>query len=218
MSEEPKSWFKYPVAKKRYTFRMGEVRQKMVTRIIRELVSEFSFLPHLYRVPQRNLRANGADVIVYVRFNDAVIAKFEVLNWRTYSELGYDHAKSIYNNLQGCPIKGLICSSLLFYKSDERTKELMKRIPVLQLGYQIMPKRWYYLYKKRNLMIADQARPVGKHTYFITKEKIRKFLIDIGFDEYIRSLESLLIASFISLQLRKIEAKWKIHRNNAYRI
>ena len=54
MSEESERLFKYPVPKKKYTFRMGEVRQKMVTRIIKELVSEFSFLPNLF-TPEKNV-------------------------------------------------------------------------------------------------------------------------------------------------------------------
>lgn len=198
MNEENKP---FPANKKKYTHTIGKLREEIVRQVIKEVILEYSLFPELYNIPNHDVNDRGADVTVQLVSRDKVIAtigKFEVTNWKFGSYLDYERAESIYNNLLGCPFKGLICTVLLIREDDYKTKELVSRIPVLQLFFQEVPRRYYNWYRNNNRSILlDSLKYSSRKTYNTNKYLIRNFLEDIGFLQYIRYLEANIITKTI---------------------
>lgn len=150
------------VDRQTYTRTVGQLRQDLVTKALRELLPS-------YTVRTNNVNANGTDVTVTDGYR--IIAKFEVMNEKYTSYFKAKKCSSLYRNLEGVPYHGVICSFGNFIDSDDGT---LPSENVLTLGYQTLPKDYHDIFIKYKDVYKRKVD--SANTFQQLKKQLRLFL------------------------------------------
>ena len=157
--------FRYPVERQIFTNDVGRTGQDIVERVLMQLG---------FVVSNNHVNGNGVDILFWDK--DAIEGRLEVFNnYKDNSYIDLNRAYRTRKNLRGCKRKGLVCG---FYNVHQNVhnKGILKNIPTLELGFQVLPKPYYYWYEANGLRNTSLLRKEDENTVNIVKELLKQFL------------------------------------------
>lgn len=162
MSEQVKydgmTLLRFPEPKRDYCYNVGRLKEILVSDLSDDILNDIAEL-HF------TLKDKNADVI----YEHSKLA-LEVLN--VYKPIcDYTRLDRIKNNLRGFKYKGIIVSRM-----SKSMKRRLKNIPILELGFQILPKHYFSFYSSRHLT---------KHRKFVNRRTM-KYLVNCLYSFYLR--------------------------------
>lgn len=150
--------YRFPESRRYYCYNVGRLKEVIVSDISDDILNDFAEL-HL------TLRDKEADV-VYIKSRLAL----EVMN--VYKPiLDYTRIRRIKSNLKGYKYKGIIVSRM-----SKAMKRRLKGIPILELGFQLLPSSYASFYSSRHST---------KYRRFVNKRTL-KYLVNALFSFYLR--------------------------------
>ncbi|MEM3829776.1 MAG: hypothetical protein QXP36_11260 [Conexivisphaerales archaeon] len=150
--------YRFPEPKRDYCYNVGRLKEVLVSDLSDDILNDLAEL-HF------TLKDKIAD-IVYTKTNLAL----EVMN--VYKPiLDYTRIRRIKSNLKGYKYKGIIVSRM-----SKAMKRRLKNIPILELGFQILPKHYASFYSRIHKT---------KHRRFVNKRTL-KYLVNALFSFYLR--------------------------------
>jgi hypothetical protein len=158
---------KYPVKRRSYCESVGDAGQRTVKEALKMLGCQVTMA--------KSVHANNVDIIFY---RDGKIGALEVFNEdANRSYISTKRASGMRRNLRGFKYKGVVCNEGLTKSSE--TRRIIKNIPFLKLGFQILPRRFYDFFNKRRELFHRKidSRNTLKHV----KNALEGFLVKIGF-------------------------------------
>ena len=159
--------YRYPVERRLFTNEVGRIGQDVVEKALMQLG---------FVVSNNHVNGNGVDILFWDE--GANEGKLEVFNnYKDHSYIGLKRAYSIRKNLRGCKRKGLTCG---FYNVNENVhnRGILKKIPTLELGFQVLPKPYYYWFEANGLRNASLLRMEDENTVNIVRELLNQFLTE----------------------------------------
>ena len=127
---------KYPVPMNIYNQSVGRLLPHRICQILEELGYETWMNPR---------QGNGVDIKAW--FNGSLILVIEVLNWSIGSHLSDRRFRSMIDNFSEYN-----CAKVLIYtvlEKDKVEKFESNEIITLEIGYQFLPKQFYYFFKQK---------------------------------------------------------------------
>lgn len=121
-----------------YNWEVGETKEQIIREAINKIIEDRN-IPWI--VEEHNVRANGPDIVIRDIITEEIIAKFEITNQQPDSYYSEKRARSTKKNLEDAPYIGIF-DNFESNKKD-KTKEILKDIPTLNLGFQILPENIY---------------------------------------------------------------------------
>ena len=150
----------YPESKRVYCYDIGRLLENVTRDITEDFLGDIAEL-HF------TLRDKDADVII----NDSSLA-LEVLNHYN-PKTDYVRSRRIMENLRGFKFKGVIASRI-----SETMKRLLKGVPILELGFQLLPKKYLHFYA--SIKKTKGRKFESPRTLKILRNMLKSFLIRIG--------------------------------------
>jgi len=157
---------RYPIKKSEYARAVGRLLPHRIAQILEELglTENVGF-----EVRVNCSQANDVDLKIFYRGNVILVA--EILNWSPRSRLSNKRKNSITKNLlkYNC-VRLLIYTVLDGHSIEYFTK---KKICLLEIGYQLLPRSFYNFYKDKNQI--EHREIDSKKTKRNIKSKIAQF-------------------------------------------
>ncbi|MEM3772008.1 MAG: hypothetical protein QXW80_06835 [Candidatus Micrarchaeia archaeon] len=153
-----KTILRFPEPKRDYCYNVGRLKEVLVSDLSDDILNDLAEL-HF------TLKDKNAD-IVYTKTNLAL----EVMN--VYKPiLDYTRIRRIKSNLKGYKYKGIIVSRM-----SKAMKRRLKGIPILELGFQLLPSSYVSFYSSRHST---------KYRKFVNKRTI-KYLVNCLFSFFLK--------------------------------
>jgi len=157
---------RYPVRRREYCEAVGDVGQTMIKKVLEMLGCEVEMA--------KSIHSNGTDIIFS---RDGKTGALEVFNEHGNSYISEKRASRMRRNLRGYKYKGVICNEGKIHTS--KTRKILKNVPMLRLGFQVLPRRFYSFFKKRGEL--SNRRIDNRRTLKRVKNALLGFLFRIGF-------------------------------------